>query len=195
MLSKKHLKRSLFLLAGIYFSLFTLCGAVQGDTSEKSPWQRHETKHTIIKYMTLEDLRKFDSNIDYSPGGWSLKSMFSTGDSKNPAGSIATKLDALYEKVQGILGMRGKIKKVIIEVYPNRKELHKTYFSITGRKCHVKGWYIFEINTIYLNNDDVHEGILAHEMAHSIINHYFSVRPPKNTAEILGRYVDQHLEF
>ena len=195
MLSKKHLKRSLFLLAGIYFSLFTLCGAVQGDTSGKSPWQRLETKHTIIKYMALEDLRKFDSNIDYSPSGWSLKSMFSTGDSKNLAGSIATKLDALYEKVQGILGMRGKIKKVIIEVYPNRKELHKTYFSITGRKCHVKGWYIFEINTIYLNNDDVHEGILAHEMAHSIINHYFSVRPPKNTAEILGRYVDQHLEF
>ena len=195
MLSKKHLKRSLFLLAGICFSLFTLCGAVQGDTSDRSPWQQLETKHTIIKYMTLEDLRKFDSNIDYSPGGWSLKSMFSTGDSKNPAGSIATKLDALYEKVQGILGMRGKIKKVIIKVYPNRKELHKAYFSITGRKCHVKGWYIFEINTIYLNNDDMHEGILAHEMAHSIIDHYFSVRPPKATAEILARYVDQHLEF
>ena len=195
MLSKKHLKRPLFLFAGIYFSLFTLCGVVQGDTSDRSQWKRLETKHTIIKYMTFEDLRKFDSNIDYSPGGWSLKSMFSAGDSKNPAGSIATKLDALYEKVQGILGMRGKIKKVIIRVYPNTKELHKAYFSITGRKCHIRGWYIFEINTIYLNNDDVHEGILAHEMAHSIIDHYFSVRPPKNTAEILARYVDQHLEF
>ena len=159
MLSKKHLKRLLFLLAGICFSLFTLCGAVRGDTSERSPWQRLETKHTIIKYMTFEDLRKFDSNIDYSPGGWSLKSMFSTGDSKNPAGSIATKLDALYEKVQGILGMRGKIKKVIIEVYPNRKELHKAYFSITGRKCHIKGWYIFEINTIYLNSQILIESL------------------------------------
>jgi hypothetical protein len=35
--------------------------------------------------------------------------------------------------------------------------------------------------------------MLAHEMAHSIIDHYLRVRPPHATAEILARYVDGHL--
>jgi hypothetical protein len=30
-------------------------------------------------------------------------------------------------------------------------------------------------------------------MAHSIIDNYLLVRPPKATAEILARYVDSHL--
>jgi hypothetical protein len=41
-------------------------------------------------------------------------------------------------------------------------------------------------NTIYLNVDDLHEELLAHEMAHAIIDHYLLVRPPPATAEILA---------
>jgi len=44
--------------------------------------------------------------------------------------------------------------------------------------------------TIALRNKDQFT-----KMAHSIIDHYFSVRLPKTTAEILAHYVDQHLEF
>ena len=36
-------------------------------------------------------------------------------------------------------------------------------------------------------------GILAHEMAHAVIDHYFGVKPPKATAEILAQYVDAHI--
>ena len=75
------------------------------------------------------------------------------------------------------------------------QRLHEAYYTITGRDCCIRAWYIYESNTIYINADDVHEGILAHEMAHSIIDHYFSVRPPRATAEILARYVDKHLRF
>jgi hypothetical protein len=39
----------------------------------------------------------------------------------------------------------------------------------------------------------MHEGILAHEMAHAIIDQFLTVRPPSATAEILARYVDGHL--
>jgi hypothetical protein len=41
---------------------------------------------------------------------------------------------------------------------------------------------------------DLHEGMLAHEMAHAIIDHFFAVRPPSSTAEILARYVGKHLD-
>ncbi|MEH0019750.1 MAG: hypothetical protein V6Z89_08855 [Desulfobacter sp.] len=35
--------------------------------------------------------------------------------------------------------------------------------------------------------------MLAHEIAHAVVDHYLDVRPPRATAEILARYVDAHL--
>jgi len=168
---------------------------VKKRVSPKSSWKRIETKHTIIQYETINDLKKFDGEIDYSTGEFTLKSLFSASDSKDQAGSIKKKVDLLFERVQEILDMRRSTRKVIINLYPNKKRLHEAYVNITGTKCHIRSWYLYESNTIYTNKDDVHAGMLAHEMAHSIIDHYFSARPPRATAEILARYVDKHLYF
>jgi hypothetical protein len=173
------------------FALLLSRGVVQGETS----WQRLETKHTIVQYETLKDLKKFDRNIDYSSGGLGLKGLFGFSGSKDPVASVTKKVDAIFERVQEILDMRHRNPKVIINVYPNKERFCEVYHSITAKECHIRGWYIFEVNTVYINADDVREGILAHEMAHAIIDHYFSVRPPRATAEILARYVDEHLNY
>ena len=89
--------------------------------------------------------------------------------------------------------MRKIMKKVKINIYHDKEELRDAYQQIYNKTCRLRAWYIFEFNTIYLNVDDVHEGMLAHEIAHSIIDHYLTVRPPSATAEILARYVDGHL--
>ena len=194
MLLRKHIDKQLFFFAAMTLFSLALRTEVDARFSLKSQWQRVETKHTIIQYETLEDLKDFDSNIDYSPEGFSLLNLFSAGDPDDPAGSLTKKLDSLYERVQQILDMRGMLKKVRINIYSNTRKLHEAYLSITGQECRIRAWYMFEVNTIYINKDDVDEGIIAHEMAHSIIDHYFSVRPPTATAEILATYVDLHLE-
>ena len=195
MILRKHIEKRFLIFSAMTLVSLTLRTEVYAKFSLKSTWQRIETKHTIIQYETVEDLKDFDSNIDYSPDGFSFSNLFSAGDSDDPAGSLARKLDALYERVQRILDMRGTmLKKVRINIYSNRKKLHEAYHSITGQECRLKAWYIFEVNTVYISNDYVDEGIIAHEMAHSIIDHYFSVRPPEATAEILATYVDRHLE-
>ncbi len=156
--------------------------------------QHIETRHTVIRYETLKDLKKFDRKIDYSPGESSLKSLFSPSGSKNVMDSSKKKVEALFRRVQEILDMRGKIEKVNINLY-RKKRFDEVYYRLAGIKRRVRSWYIFESKIIYINIDDVHEGILAHEMAHHIIDHYLSVRPPRATAEILARYVDKHLHF
>lgn len=194
MLLIKHIEKQLFFFAAMTLFSLALRSEVHARFSLKNQWQRIETKHTIIQYETLEDLKDFDSNIAYSPEGFSFRNLFSAGDPDDPAGSLAKKLDSLYERVQQILDMRGMLKKVRINIYSSKRKLHEAYLSITGQECRIRAWYMFEVNTIYINKNDVHEGIIAHEMAHSIIDHYFSVRPPSATAEILATYVDQHLE-
>ena len=96
--------------------------------------------------------------------------------------------------------MHRNMEKVVIIIYPNNKRFYEARTQIIGenligKKRRIRSWYIFKQNTIYINADDVHEGILAHEMAHAIIDHYLTIRPPRATAEILARYVDKHLYY
>lgn len=188
---KNLLRRRLFL---IWVSLLLLCpyGMVHGQTPDDTAWQSIETRHTIIHYQTLEDLKKFNKKVVYHSGLSSITALFSPSGS-DMTGKLKKKVDALYRRVQQILDMRKRTKKVIVNIYHDKRQLHAGYYKIYNKKCPFRAWYIFEFNTIYINVNDLHEGMLAHEMAHSIIDHYFSVRPPSATAEILARYVDKHL--
>ncbi len=152
------------------------------------------TKNTVLLYRSMEDLARFDSKVNYSSGG-GLSSLFSSrpkGDDLLDA--VAEKVDALYERVQEILDMRGEMEKVTLRLYPDQDALARAWQAFTGgRNLRVRAWYNYERNTIHFNVKDVHEGVVAHEMAHAIIDHYLLVRPPRATAEILARYVDEHL--
>ena len=173
------------------FLLFCPITVFQVEASNHTAWQRLVTKHTIICYQNLEDLKKFDNKIDFSPGEWGIKSLFS--GSKLVKGKLARKIDALFEKVQEILDMHKRMKKVRINIYKSKKQLQDAYYRIYKKKCRIRSWYLFERKTIYSNVDDLFVGMLAHEMAHHISDHYLMIRPPRATAEILARYVDKHL--
>ena len=158
-------------------------------------WHHVETRFTRLAYRDFKDLKKVNRSIDYSPGGLSLPGFLSRVDDQELGKVISKKVDALYLRVQEILDMRPRFKKVTIRIFTNTAELKKECLKLSGGSCQIRAWYIFENNTIYINAKDVHEGMLAHEMAHAIIDHYFAVRPPRATAEILARYVDRHLHF
>ena len=156
-------------------------------------WEVLQTKYTIVHYQSSSDLRKLHQKVDFSPGSWGLKGLFAKPDSHELRRKTKKILDALYERVQEILDMRKRIKPVTIKVYRTKQQLQAAYYNAYGKPCQLRAWYIYETNTIYVTVEDIHEGILAHEMAHAVIDHYLVVRPPSSTAEILARYVDSHL--
>jgi len=152
-----------------------------------------ETKYTIILYKTDEDLSKFNHCLEFGPNQWSLKQIFQDTEAVGLTESLGIKIDNIHERVQEILDMRKRFPKITIHVYSNREELDEAYLRIFRKQNKLRAWYLFENNTIYLHVDDLHEGILAHEMAHSIIDHFLTTRPPAASAEILARYVDSHI--
>lgn len=174
--------------------LLCTCSVVKGQESTDILWLNIETKHTIIRYQSERDLKKFNSKIKYRVERWSLEGLFSSSGSSDLEDTLSNKVDALFERVQQILDMRKKIKKLTIHIYHDKEQLQKAYESIYEGPCRVRAWYEYKFNTVYLNVNDTHENMLAHEMAHSIIDHYLLVRPPIATAEILARYVDSHLK-
>jgi hypothetical protein len=155
-------------------------------------WQQLETRYAIVKYKGVDSLESFANSIDFGPGG-GLFSSFSSSDAAGLNQGLKRKVDAVFRKAQEILDMPKRIARVTIELHPDTPSLHRRFRGLTGRQCRVRAWYIYEMNTVYLNAEDIHEGILAHELAHAIIDNYLSVRPPRATAEILARYVDAHL--
>lgn len=122
-----------------------------------------------------------------------LKWLFKKKNPNDIENEIKQKVDAIYEKVQDILDMRKSMTKVAIYVSHDKQELRLLYQKIYKTPCHFRAWYVYESNTVYVNAEDVQEGILAHEFAHSVIDNYLLICPPKATTEILARYVDDHL--
>jgi len=181
----------------LLLSSFNLAG---GETSDNLQWKSLETEYVILKYQLEEDLKKFHKKVDYAQERRGLKSLFGGSSSDNLEGNIRTKIDALYERVQEVLGMHKKVNKVTIVIYHDKKQLGNSYSKICsnatlayGRSPVPRAFFIYSFNSIYVTSQDVHEGILAHEIAHSIVDNFLRIRPPRRTAEILARYVDKHL--
>jgi hypothetical protein len=150
------------------------------------------TKHTILTFNTEDDVATFNDSIRYEAAN-SLASIFSSPSSSDVQKDVIRKVDLLFEKVQLILDMRKPMKKVTVRIHSNEGQLKGSLMQLYQQGNNPRGWYLFENNTVYLNVKDVHEGMLAHELGHAIIDNFLSVRPPKATAEILAKYVDVNL--
>lgn len=188
-LEKNRLKRTITCVIFLFF----IQGFFSAFASDELNWLEIKTRYAILFYQTPEDLIEFNKKINYSPGlsglGW-----LTYGSSKRSLEDrLKTKIDAIFKRVQQILDMRRKIERVHINLYQNKGQLGEAFKGLYQKECRFRAWYVFEKHTIYLNLEDLHEGMLAHEMAHAIIDHYFTMRPPSATAEILARYVDSHL--
>ena len=186
----KHLQ--MIMIVGVLF--FPFYGRALGAEQQNPGWQKMETAYTIIYYADKKGLEKFNAKIDYGPSDWGRNRRQVKNFSEELFERITPKVDAIYERVQELLDMRKAMEKVVVRIYPDTRELSKAYEEIYGKTCQIRAWYIFEYHTIYLNVDDLHEGMLAHELAHAVIDHFLLVRPPPATAEILARYVDSHLK-
>lgn len=146
-------------------------------------WEKIDTRHTIIYYQSSEDLEKFNTKINFcaSPKKSGLSNAFSD------------KIDELFKRSQQLLGMHGFLTNIKIKVFKNKQQLDNAYYKIYKKKSNARAWYTHEELTVFIQLNDIFEGMLAHEFAHAIIDHFMIVPPPVETAEILAKYVDTHL--
>jgi hypothetical protein len=178
-------------IVSVFIAFFS--GCVHGNKVDTPVWLLMETRYTIIHYQSIAELKKFDHKISYPNGKWGVLNRLTGSGSENLHARIEKKVDLIYEKAQNILGMHKPMDKVHIQICRNKKQLNEHCISIYDRPCRFRAWYAYQVNTVFVNHKDLDEGILSHELAHSIIDQYLLVRPPKATAEILASYVDLHL--
>lgn len=166
-------------------------GAAAADTAQ---WVQIDTKYSIIHYQTTRDLKTFNEHVEFGPElAWSLRRMVFGPQDDELIEIISQKVDAIYLRVQRILDMRKRMEKVNIKIYPDKTQLQANCADVYNKPCEFRAWFSLKTNTVHITAEDLNEGMLAHEIAHSIIDHFLLVAPPPATSEILARYVDGHL--
>jgi hypothetical protein len=180
----------------LFFQVFLLATQAEAQeyAGEAERWRQLATDHTIIQYQSEDHLRAFDKKIDFGDKHWGFTRLFYAAAHDAMQKRLQHKVDALFERVQEVLDMKRKMPKVVIRLYPDKKELHDIYVRMYEEPCQVRAWYRYKNNTVYLTVIDLNEGMLAHELAHAVMDHYLLVRPPAASAEILARYVDTRLQ-
>lgn len=164
----------------------------------------YQTKLAEINYYHPYQLEEFAKKIRPRAFNRMLNKIFTGEDAISNNATLDDFVDTLFEKVQEVLDMPQPRLKVTIKLLKDRKDLSEAYAHSMGsakgstlrtktyRKAPI-AFYWEKTNTIYLQMEGLSIGILAHEMAHAVIDHYFVVRLPCRIAEMLCQYVDRQI--
>ena len=151
------------------------------------------SKLVTIRYNDHQLLEEFAEKIRPGSFARAMNSIF-LGEKLVPKdASLAEFLDTLFKRVQQILDMPLPARRVNIRLLKDQEGISKAYASIMGKPTKAPAFYWKTTNTIYLQTKKLTIGILAHEMGHAAIDHYFVIRPPPKIAEMLTQYVDKEI--
>jgi hypothetical protein len=179
-------------LAGWLFLIFLLCGLIH-STHALGQANVHHGRFSNIHYEEAGHLERFAQKVQPGAMTLSLNQIFMGNSKLAPEAKAGRYVDQLFQRVQAILEMPKPDLKVEIRLFRDQPALSEAFEKIAGRATQAPAFYWKESNTIYLHLEQISTGILAHEMAHAVISHYFIIPPPEKISELLCQYVDREV--
>lgn len=132
--------------------------------------------------------RKIDTyGVDF---GLTVKPVY---QGSGPEEELSYKFDLIFLKVQEILDMRPPQIRVDVKIYRTREEVYTVYAEIFNETGELVAFYMFTINTLFACAERISAPLIAHEMAHCIVDHHFKVPPPEKIAEMIAHYAQLNL--
>ena len=129
-----------------------------------------KTKYTDIYYVDDKDIDAFIWRL----GGQKMEFL-------NNSELASNRVDRIVNRVQTILDMWTEDFQVNIYLHQEALGPNKV------------AYYEYKTASLHFSIEYATDGVVAHEMAHAIINQYFPSRAPSKMQEILSQYVDKHL--
>lgn len=111
-----------------------------------------------------------------------------------PSEKVAYMMDRLLKRVRKVLDMHQPMPRVRVKIFKNGEDVAREYFRMFGKEVDYEAFYSHPLNTIYTSEEDISDSLMAHEMGHAVIDHYFGMVPPPSIGEVLASYVDKHLD-
>lgn len=145
-----------------------------------------ETRYATIVFNDEADLLEFGRKLG-GPG--------SVVSSTNPNVKIHIKesVDRIVFRVKALLDMHPDQMRFTVILHHTEKGLGDAYKGVGAMGDPPIAFYSHKSRTIHVGVQSATDGVFAHEVAHAVINFYFTVPPPAQMQEILAQYVDKHL--
>lgn len=175
---RKTIQKS-FLLLGILL----LCCV---DTARA---QEQRSRYATLSYPNREVLQEFDDNLR-------LNRKLNYAMRKNVvtvADEVLAKIDIIIEKVQIVLDMFPEYYHVNLVLLPDDDDVARMYKRKYGKRVDHIAYYSLSEKTIYISVDDTRLRVIAHEIGHSVVDHYFKVRPPYTIHELMAQFAEKHV--
>jgi hypothetical protein len=186
------------LILGILSSTLFIT-SVQGQQVFRSQW-------TAIYYEDPTSLREMERRLHFSQAQRFSQSYFYSQDPVQTAlaPGLAAKLDGLMVRVCLIVGRwPQKNRSLRIFVLKDGKQVQQRNLVFQPFKATGPSWFGYgrleafyepRTRTIFLSLEDLHVGILAHELAHFVLCESGGVPPPASVQEDWARYVETNLD-
>lgn len=202
---------SRFFVAALFAALFCLClmqsiqlfsayaaaildniqaeSSIYGTASIGEDWKKVDTKDFTIYCEEGVDLDKVARRLRRKIFFFGRAPSYDEGTEKN----VADRLDSLFGRAREILDMYPHMPKIKVKIFSSEDDLFKEYRKLTGSSGWARAFYVHFYRTIFTSEDTITDSVMAHEMAHAIIDCYYKSIPSPQVSEALASYIDMHV--
>ena len=163
--------------------------AYADESFDQRNWKRIDSRYCTMWLPSGLEAKQVSKRIST----WRVRPQIKVAKDEPEERKLAAKCDTLFERAEEILDMFPPGIHTTVRVVKDRSEIEGIHASRYGFETGAIAFYDFEANTIFVALKDLSEGVMAHEIAHCIIDHYFRIRPPRKVEELLAMHVDEHL--
>lgn len=169
----------------LVFLLFLHVGTISSALCEEL-----KTRYATVRYDDIALLQKFNDEIYL---GRQLSLQLHQQKAFTIQDELQNKLNIIVEKVETVLDMFPAKLYVTMVLLPSSKEVQEIYMQKYGNRVNHVAYYSLSEKTIYLSVSDVNLNVLAHEIGHIVVDHYFPVRAPYKIHELLAQFAEAHV--
>lgn len=173
----------------VWLLLATLGARAWAGEIEERNWRRIDSKYCTMWLHPQLEAKQVSKRIST----WRVRPQIKVAKEEPEEKKLAAKCDTVFGRAQEILTMHPPGIHTSIRVVKDKSEIEAIHVSRYGFNTEAVAFYDFEANTIFVAAKHLSESVIAHEMAHCIIDHYFRIRPPRKIEEMLAMHVDEHL--
>jgi len=146
-----------------------------------------DTAFTVVKYTDESQLKTLNKRVSERIFG------FGSSKAETLVETSRAQINHLVGRVQEILDMRPPGLHFTIELFEDPDQVQAIYLKQYGRKVDFIAFYSPRSETIYVAVNKLRRNVLAHEIAHAVIDRYFDKAPPVKIHELLAQYVEKQL--
>ena len=157
-----------------------------------SPARSREVKsrYATLHYSTKRLLHEFNDQIRL---GRKLRFLVRKKNIVTVEDEVIAKIDTIIEKAEVVLDMFPDNMHINVVLLETSNDVNRIYKQKYGKNADHIAYYSLAEDTIYISVDDARLSVIAHEIGHAIVDHYFKVRPPYNIHELMAQFTEKHI--